>query len=173
MTPSFEAGVKHVEFVQLASDQALAVLVYDDGRVENRLMALTPGMTLSVLHQASNYLNARLRGRTLTEARRELKTELDVERQKLDEAATQLIEAGLAAWSGGDTDKRALIVRGQANLLEASALDDLERIRALFEDLEQNGRADRPAGRRHRGPRRANFHRRGVETVFFVRARRL
>ncbi len=137
MTPSFEAGVKHVEFVQLASDQALAVLVYDDGRVENRLMPLTPGMTLSVLHQASNYLNARLRGRTLTEARRELKTELDQERQQLDQAATQLIEAGLAAWSGGDTDKRALIVRGQANLLEASALDDLERIRALFEDLEQ------------------------------------
>jgi len=137
MTPSFEAGVKHVEFVQLASDQALAVLVYDDGRVENRLMPLTPGMTLAVLHQASNYLNARLRGRTLTEARRELKSELDVERQKLDEAATQLIDAGLAAWSGGDMDKRALIVRGQANLLEASALDDLERVRALFEDLEQ------------------------------------
>ena len=137
MTPSFEAGVKHVEFVQLASDQALAVLVYDDGRVENRLMPLTPGMTLAVLHQASNYLNARLRGRTLTEARRELKSELDVERQKLDEAATQLIEAGLAAWSGGDMDKRALIVRGQANLLEATALDDLERVRALFEDLEQ------------------------------------
>ncbi len=137
MTPSFEAGVKHVEFVQLASDQALAVLVYDDGRVENRLMPLTPGMTLAVLHQASNYLNARLRGRTLTEARRELKSELDLERQKLDEAAAQLIEAGLAAWSGGDMDKRALIVRGQANLLEASALDDLERVRALFEDLEQ------------------------------------
>jgi heat-inducible transcriptional repressor len=137
MTPSFEAGVKHVEFVQLASDQALAVLVYDDGRVENRLMPLTPGMTLAVLHQASNYLNTRLRGRTLTEARRELKSELDLERQKLDEAAAQLIEAGLAAWSGGDMDKRALIVRGQANLLEASALDDLERVRALFEDLEQ------------------------------------
>ncbi len=137
MTPSFEAGVKHVEFVQLAMDQALAVIVYDDGRVENRLMPLTPGMTLSVLHQASNYLNARLRGRTLSEARRELRTELDQERQKLDEAAAQLIEAGLAAWSGGDKDKRALIVRGQANLLEASALDDLERVRALFEDLEQ------------------------------------
>ena len=137
MTPSFEAGVKHVEFVHLAADQALAVLVYDDGRVENRLMPLTPGMTPAVLHEASNYLNARLRGRTLTEARRELKSELDQERQRLDEAAAQLIEAGLAAWSGGDSDKRALIVRGQANLLEASALEELERVRALFEDLEQ------------------------------------
>ncbi len=138
MTPSFEAGVKHVEFIALGPDQALAVLVFDDGRVENRLMPVPPGITPSVLIEASNYLNVRLKGRTLTEARRALKTELDVERQKLDEAAAQLIEAGLAAWSGGgEGDRRALIVRGQANLLQAAALDDLERVRALFEDLEQ------------------------------------
>lgn len=136
-TPSLEAGVKHVEFVALSTEQTLAVLVFDDGRVENRLMPLQAGMTPSVLSEASNYLNARLKGRTLGEARVELKTELDQERQKLDEAAAALIEAGLAAWSGGRDEKRALIVRGQANLLQASELDDLERVRSLFEDLEQ------------------------------------
>ncbi|MFT4090616.1 MAG: heat-inducible transcriptional repressor HrcA [Asticcacaulis sp.] len=136
MTPSFEAGVKHVEFVKLATDQALAVLVFDDGRVENRLMPLQAGVTPSVLMEASNYLNARLRGRTLSEAGRELRTELEQERRQLDQTAAQLIEAGLAVWSG-DHDQRALIVRGQANLLEASALEDLERVRALFDDLEQ------------------------------------
>ncbi len=133
MTPSFEAGVKHVEFISLSQDQALAVLVFDDGRVENRLMALTPGMTPSTLSEATNYLNARIKGRTLAEARTELAGELDQERQKLDEAAAALIEDGLAAWSGGTAERRALIVRGQANLLEASALEDLERVRALFE----------------------------------------
>lgn len=137
MTPSLEAGVKHVEFVKLSTEQALAVLVFDDGRVENRLMTLEAGVTPSVLIEASNYLNARLRGRTLAEAGRELKTELESERQQLDAAAAVLIEAGLAAWAGGETDKRALIVRGQANLLEATAFEDLERVRALFEDLEE------------------------------------
>ena len=137
MTPSFDAGVKHVEFIALSQEQALAVLVFADGRVENRLMTLTPGMTPSILSEATNYLNSHIRGRTLAEARLELKTELEQERQKLDEAAATLIEDGLAAWSGGDRSRRALIVRGQAKLLEASALDDLERVRALFEDLEQ------------------------------------
>ncbi len=138
MTPSFEAGVKHVEFITLSAEQALAVLVFDDGRVENRLMPLAPGMTPSVLSEASNYLSSHLKGRTLSEARTELKAELDAERQKLDEAAAQLIEAGLAIWSGGEQDRRALIVRGRANLLEgAQSLDDLERVRSLFEDLEQ------------------------------------
>jgi len=136
MTPSFEAGVKHVEFIALSAEQALAVLVFDDGRVENRLMPLAAGMTPSILTEATNYLSARIKGRTLSEAREALKGELDQERLKLDEAAAQLIEAGLASWGGGD-ERRALIVRGQANLLQAGALDDLERVRALFEDLEQ------------------------------------
>jgi len=138
MTPSFEAGVKHVEFIALSAEQALTVLVFDDGRVENRLMPLAPGMTPSVLAEASNYLNSHLKGRTLSEARVELKAELEAERQRLDEAAARLIEEGLAVWSGGDKEKRALIVRGRANLLEATqSLEDLERVRSLFEDLEQ------------------------------------
>lgn len=137
MTPSFEAGVRHVEFVKLAPDQALAVLVFDDGRVENRLMALDLGVTPADLIEASNYLSTRLRGRTLSDAGRDLRAELEAERQQLNEAATGLIARGLAAWAGGEADKRALIVRGQANLLEASALEDLERVRALFEDLEE------------------------------------
>lgn len=137
MTPSFEAGVRYVEFIKLAPDQALAVLVFDDGRVENRLMALDLGVTPADLIEASNYLSTRLRGRTLSEAGHDLRAELEAERQQLNEAATGLIARGLAAWAGGETDKRALIVRGQANLLEASALEDLERVRALFEDLEE------------------------------------
>ena len=138
MTPSFEAGVKHVEFIALSKEQALAVLVFDDGRVENRLMPLSPGMTPSVLVEASNYLNTHLKGRTLSEARVELKAELEQERLKLDEAAATLIKDGLAIWSGGDKERRALIVRGRANLLEATqSHEDLERVRSLFEDLEQ------------------------------------
>jgi heat-inducible transcriptional repressor len=101
-------------------------------------MPLAPGTTPSVLTEASNYLNARLKGRSLSEERTLLKAELDTERMRLDEAAAALIEAGLAVWSGGDQGKRALIVRGRSNLLEgAETLEDLERVRSLFDDLEQ------------------------------------
>jgi len=48
------------------------------------------------------------------------------------------VEQGIAAWSGGEGVARTLIVRGQAKLLsEPNALDDLERVRMLFDDLEQ------------------------------------
>jgi heat-inducible transcriptional repressor len=138
VAPMRDAGVKHVEFVALGADQALAVMVFDDGQVENRLMRRSAGMTPSALQEASNFLNARLAGRTLAEAKAEMRGELDAARRALDETAARLVEDGLAAWGGGEETQRALIVRGRANLLhDRSALEDLERVRMLFDDLEQ------------------------------------
>lgn len=138
VTPIRDAGVKHVEFVALGPDQALAVMVFDDGSVENRLMPVPAGLTPSALQEASNFLNARLRGRTLGEAKSEMRVELDRARAELDVAAARLVEDGLAAWGGGDAAGRALIVRGRANLLDSrTAVEDLERVRRLFDDLEQ------------------------------------
>lgn len=138
VTPVRDAGVKHVEFVALGGDQALAVMVFDDGQVENRLMPMPAGLTPSALQEASNFMNARLRGKTLGEAGSEVRAELDQARSALNETAARLVQDGLAAWSGGDGDDRSLLVRGRANLLQdASALADLERVRSLFDDLEQ------------------------------------
>ena len=138
VTPVRDAGVKHVEFVALGADQALAVMVFNDGMVENRLMRRPAGLTPSALQEASNFLNARLAGRTLSEARGEMGGELERARRDLNAAAARLVEDGMAAWSGGEGAERSLIVRGRANLLDdAGALEDLERVRMLFDDLEQ------------------------------------
>ncbi|WP_371129896.1 heat-inducible transcriptional repressor HrcA [Phenylobacterium sp.] len=138
VSPVRDAGVKHVEFVSLSTDQALAVMVFEDGVVENRLMKLAAGVTPSALQEASNFMNARLRGRTLNEAKAEVRHELDTARTQLNEVAARLVEEGLAGWGGGEGAERSLIVRGRANLLhDREALDDLERVRMLFDDLEQ------------------------------------
>ena len=92
------------------------------------------------------------RGRTLAEARLELETALTQDRAELDQLTQKVIAAGIASWSGGDNDDRQLIVRGHANLLEdLHALEDLERVRSLFDDLETKrgvidllGRAEAP-----------------------------
>src|SRR4051794_37997847 len=138
VTPIRDAGVKHVEFVALGVERTLAIMVFEDGTVENRLIRLPAGVTPSALTEASNFLNARLRGRTLTEAKVDLAADLERARRELDATAAKLVEDGLAAWGGGEAEDRALIVRGRANLLEeAGAQEDLERVRLLFEDLEQ------------------------------------
>ena len=139
VTPVREAGVKHVEFVALSPDQALAIMVFEDGGVENRLMRTPAGLTPSALQEAANFLNSRLKGRMLAEVQTEMGAELQRARHELDQTAARLVEDGLAAWSGaGEGDHRSLIVRGRANLLaEAGAAEDLERVRTLFDDMEQ------------------------------------
>lgn len=139
VTPVRDVGVKHVEFVSLAVDQALAVMVFEDGSIENRLMRTPAGLTPSALTEASNFLNSRLKGRTLAEASAEIHGELVGARRQLDDAAAKLVEEGIAAWSGGEgAAPRSLIVRGRANLIgKSGALEDLERVRMLFDDLEQ------------------------------------
>lgn len=138
-SPTRDAPVRHVEFVALGQNEALCVLVTEDGDVENRVIKLPMGMPVTTLIEASNYLNARMKGRTMTEARDTIRAEIGEKRAELDAMSSQLVEAGLAVWSGeASNQERALIVRGRANLLEdAQAAEDLERIRNLFETMER------------------------------------
>ena len=140
-SPTRVAPVRHVEFVPLGTREALCVIVTEDGDVENRLMQLPAGLPPAALIEAGNYLSTRTKGRTLVEAQGAIRAELAERRAQLDEASTSLVEQGLAEW-GGDRgsreDARTLIVQGRANLLEdASAAEDLDRVRQLFEILER------------------------------------
>jgi heat-inducible transcriptional repressor len=144
LTAKSNVRLKHIEFVRLEPTRALVVLVADDGQVENRIVPLPLGLPSSALIEAANFLNAHARGRTLAEAKTEMEQALDASRAELDQLTQKIVAAGLASWSGGSSDDRKLIVRGQANLLEdLRALEDLERVRLLFDDLEtKRGLAD-------------------------------
>ena len=137
LTAKSNVRVKHIEFVRLEPERALVVLVAEDGQVENRVISVPVGMPTSALTEASNFLNAHVHGRTLAEAGAELQKALDAQRSQLDTLTQKIIAAGLASWSGGESDERKLIVRGAAHLLEdLKAAEDLERVRLLFDDLE-------------------------------------
>ena len=136
VAPKTERPLKHIEFVSLGPGRALVVLVTEDGLVENRVIEVPLGLPPSSLITAGNFLNARLVGRTLEEARALVTAEIESHKAQLDELTTRLVEAGLASWSAGGKDS-ALIVRGQAKLLDdITAVADLERLRALFDALE-------------------------------------
>lgn len=137
LTEKLVSRIKHFEFVGLDAGRALIVLVGEDGTIENRLLHLPQGLPASALTEATNYLNARLLGATLTEAREKIEEELAAKKAQLDELTAKVVQSGLAQWSGGKDETKSLIVRGQSHLLEdLNAVEDLERIRLLFDDLE-------------------------------------
>jgi heat-inducible transcriptional repressor len=136
VVPKQERPLKHIEFVHLGPGRALVVLVTEDGMVENRVIEMPLGVPPATLVSASNYLNARLVGRTIEEARNDIEDEIGSQKAQLDELTSRVVATGIASWAGGDGES-ALIVRGQSHLLEdVTALTDLERLRTLFEMLE-------------------------------------
>ena len=138
LTPKQEEPIKHIDFVSLAPDRVLVVLVFANGEVENRLFTPPLGQTPSALRQAANFLNSLIEGRTLSEVYAVVSKEVAERRQEIDELAKGMVEKGIAVWQDrGETNER-LIVRGRSNLLEPDTEEkDIERVNSLFDDLER------------------------------------
>ena len=136
VTHKVNAALRQIEFVKLDNNRALVVLVSEDGTVENRIIDLPQGLPASAITQAGNYLSERLRGRTLNDIQAEIKQAQHDAESELDAITAKLVSAGLAVWGGAD-ETRQLIIRGQAHLLDdLTAVEDLERVRLLFADIE-------------------------------------
>lgn len=136
MVPTREPRLAQMSLVPLSPTRALAVMVGEDGQIENRILELTEPAASSSLEQASNYITARLAGRTLAEASAAMTAEINSGRSELDLVSRDLVERGLAVWSADAAARPVLIIRGQANLLDEAALGDIERVRSLLDDLE-------------------------------------
>jgi heat-inducible transcriptional repressor len=136
LVPAHEVRLKQFAFVPLSAAQALAVLVGDDGSVENRVIDLPLGMMPSDLVEAGNYMTAQLSGLTLAEAQARVGNELKRGRAALDKTAQGLVESGLAVWTKDGAARPVLIVRGAANLIDDAAAADLERVRQLLDEIE-------------------------------------
>lgn len=137
LAPKHEAEIRHIEFVSISPERTLAVLVFADGHVENRVFTPPAGLMPSSLREAVNFINAFAHGLTMSQLHKRLRTEITARRSEIDKIAHDLVERGMAVWENlGDRHER-LIVRGRANLLEQTDSENLNRIRELFEDLER------------------------------------
>lgn len=136
MVPKREPRLVQISFVPLSPVRALAVLVSEDGGIENRVIDLPEPVGAAVLDQAGNYLTSRLLGRTLGEASGVVRAEIAGGRSALDAASADLVQRGLVVWTQDAAARPVMVVRGQANLLDEAALSDIERVRQLLDELE-------------------------------------
>jgi len=130
--------LKHIEFVRLDATQGMAILVGQDGAVENRIIPLPPGLTSSALTQAGNYLASLAAGKTIAEVRAAVRAQRADHVAELDELTQKLVDAGLATLSDGPAQAPTVIVRGRSNLLnDTMESEELARMRRLFDELER------------------------------------
>ena len=137
LVPTREPVLRQFGFAPLGQRQALAVLVGEDGSVENRVVEVPADLPPGALAEAANYMSARLAGLTLPQAQARIAAELNAGRAALNAASAELIARGLAVWSSDGAARPVLIVRGQANLIDDNAAADLDRVRHLLGELEE------------------------------------
>ena len=137
VTPSHNPRIRQIEFVRLEPEKALAIIVGQDGTVENRVFRVPADLPTATLQRAAFFLNERLSGLSMRQMGARLQQELAALRREIDALAAEVVAQGLATWSGSGDDKR-LIVRGRGNLIaDSELLSDLDRLQQLFADLEE------------------------------------
>ena len=127
-----QKSIRHIEFVSMDDRRAMVIIVPDDGLVENRVINLPVGITPDILKQAGAFLSEKLYEHSFSQMKESILQEIQERRSEMGNLTQKVIEAGLAV----QLDDGKLIVRGRSNLLQQDALQDLERLQFLMEQLE-------------------------------------
>ncbi len=125
-----------LRFIPTKPRQVLAVLVFDDGTVENRFVELSGHIPETELLRIHNVLSDVVEGRSLAEVRDIIARRLDDERTEADQLRRKAFELGRQALDGVD-DKAELILEGQTRLLELPEYADAGRLRQVLRALEE------------------------------------
>lgn len=137
IAPTMDRSIKEVEFLKLADQRILTIIVYTDGKIENRVMQVQDEIPASALKIAANYLNSHLTGQNMSLVQDILQKQIERDRNTLDRLTASLISAGISVLSP-DAGHQNMIVRGQAHLLESvSVVKDIEHLQRLFTALEE------------------------------------
>ncbi|MEQ1511543.1 MAG: heat-inducible transcriptional repressor HrcA [Lysobacteraceae bacterium] len=121
---------KHVDFVPMDGQRVLAILVFADNDVQNRILHTRRSYDAGELERIAYHLNAHYAGRPLTEARALLLAELRNAKQEMEALMAQALELADQALA---TDAEDMLVAGQTRLIGMQDLSDLDRLRELFE----------------------------------------
>lgn len=131
---SQQASITQIEFVGLADNRVLVVLVFNDREVQNRIIQLERHYSPDELKRASNYLNEQLRGRGLAQAREEILRQLSETQAHLNQVMLDAIAVAQHVFeTGEDDDRLEYVIKGETNLMGMAELTNVEKLRRLFE----------------------------------------
>jgi heat-inducible transcriptional repressor len=128
------AGLTHIEFLPLSDQRVLAILVFDDREVQNRVVHLERAVSPEDLRRAAAVLNEQFHGRTVAEVRQDLINQLSEMREHLNQGMVDTISVAQQVFV--ETPPRAdieLMVAGETKLMGFAELSSVEKLRRLFD----------------------------------------
>ena len=122
---------RHIDFVPLDGQRVMAILVFADNDVQNRIIQARRPYDASELERVANYLNAHFAGRPVADIRSTLVRELQAARDEMEALLSHTVELAEQALAPSDSDD--MLLAGQTRLIGVQDLSDLDRLRELFE----------------------------------------
>jgi heat-inducible transcriptional repressor len=135
MAPHLSANVFHqMEFVKLSSRRVLAILVSQNGTVQNRLLETDEEIQQEDLVRMANYLNGMLQGLTIAQVRERLLSEMQNEKVRYDSLMARALALSQQTIQA---DGAEIFLEGQANILEQPEFADASKMREIFRTFEK------------------------------------
>ncbi|MET0291130.1 MAG: heat-inducible transcriptional repressor HrcA, partial [Steroidobacteraceae bacterium] len=127
-------AITHIEFLPLSDNRVLAILVFDDREVQNRILQLPRAYPPEELRRAAGALNEQFRGRSLQQVRQDLLEQLKDTRERLNEVMLDAISVAqrLIPDERPNTGME-YVIAGETNLMGFAELSGADKLRRLFE----------------------------------------
>tara|TARA_Y100000590_G_scaffold83785_1_gene93433 strand:+ start:15648 stop:16694 length:1047 start_codon:yes stop_codon:yes gene_type:complete len=135
VAPKYQNKIKQIDFLDLNNGQIMAVLVNENGLVENRIFLSYSKFNDSNLREASNYLNDKLKGKTIEFVKKEILNEIKNHKIELDKVSENLVKTGIAEISS-TKENPYIFLHGQSTLLNDEIIKgDLDKLKDLFDQI--------------------------------------
>jgi heat-inducible transcriptional repressor len=139
--PISRVALEHIQFLRLSEGRILVVLISRAGTVQNRVVRPDETFSQAELDQAANYISEHFKGRTLQEIRPRIIQTLQEERARCDQLTHRVLQLSTHAFAATADDPPAdVYLDGAANLIKRPEFSDVNRMRALFETMEQRSK---------------------------------
>ena len=136
VAPKYQNKIKHIDFLDLKNGQIMAIIVNENGLVENRVFLSQLHYHQFNLAEATNYLNEKLKGKTIENVKDDIIKEINTHKSELDSISQNLVKKGIAEMSPGD-ENPYIFLHGQSSLLNNEIVrGDLDKLKTLFDKID-------------------------------------
>src|ERR1700678_987813 len=130
-------ALSQIEFIGLSENRALAIMVMNNREVENRVVQLERASSSEEVRRAANYLNEAFAGRSLPEVRASLLKQLQETRQTMNQLMQDAIQMAQKVFETPGDERMQYVIAGETNLMGFAQLSNVDRLRRLFEALNE------------------------------------
>ncbi len=139
--PISRVALKHIHFVRLTDNRILVILVSRYGIVQNRIIHYAEEISQTELDQAARYIVDHFKDKTLHEIKNQILRMIQKEQALYDKFMQRVITLSTQAFSDPDSESAAEIyLDGASNLIKTPEFSDINRMKLLFETIEQKNR---------------------------------